>query len=102
MTTAGENRDDRPGRAPDTALPTAANVVAATCEAAGSPCAGCSKSICGHDAVMSLVLGYRHTPHCYACLAEALGEDAGQLVTRVCQYLRQRDCYRAGWEWAAR
>ena len=82
--------------------PTGEAVVASTREAAGSSCAGCECPLCGHDVVLSLVLGYRNRPRCHRCLAEVLGEDPGHLVARVGQYLRRRDCYRAGWTWASR
>ncbi len=67
---------------------------------AGSSCPGCSKSVCGHEAVMSVVLGYKTAPRCAACLAVALGRKLEEMRDQLLEYIDRRDCFRSGWTWA--
>jgi len=67
---------------------------------AGSACRGCGRTLCGHDSVLSSLLGYRAAPRCGACLAAEGGEPMAQFGTRLLAWLRARDCYRAAWEYA--
>ena len=36
-------------------------------------CANCNRTICAHEALMSLTMGFKNEPRCWHCLADALG-----------------------------
>jgi tRNA 2-thiouridine synthesizing protein A len=67
----------------------------------GRACAGCGRSLCGHDAVMSIVLGYRTSARCASCLGSELSEDATSLAERSLQWVQRRECFLRGWQWAS-
>lgn len=67
---------------------------------AGSTCSACGRTLCGHDSVLSSLLGYRTAPRCAACLAAEGGEGVAVLGERILAWLRARDCYRAAWDFA--
>ncbi|MEZ5988376.1 MAG: sulfurtransferase TusA family protein [Planctomycetota bacterium] len=99
----GAEQFPRLGEADTAATPErTAALVAAVRELSGEACATCGAPLCGHDAVLSIVLGYRRGARCHACLADAMGEEVASLVPRVYQYVSRRECYREGWAWADR
>lgn len=63
----------------------------------GTPCAACAHPICGHEAVISIALGFKNAPRCLPCLATALDDNAVALRDHVIQHIRRRDCYLRGW-----
>lgn len=65
------------------------------------PCRECGATMCGHAAVLSLVLGYRNQPRCGTCLARELAETPAALAERALQWIRRRDCFMTGWQWAS-
>lgn len=65
-------------------------------------CAGCGSRICGHEALMSRMLGYKAAPRCWPCLASNVGQPALELRDHLQAHASHRDCYRAGWEEASR
>jgi tRNA 2-thiouridine synthesizing protein A len=67
---------------------------------AGRACPGCARAVCGHEAVMSVVLGYKDAPRCARCLAGALGRKPEELRDQLADYIERRDCFRSGWAWA--
>ncbi len=67
----------------------------------GSPCRACATTLCGHAAVMSVVLGYQHQPRCARCLAGELREPLAELCERTLQWVQRRDCFLRGWLWAS-
>jgi len=81
--------DDRPELTPA--------VLAAVERGIGAPCAACSRALCGHDVVMSYVLGFKGSTRCLACLAFGLGRPGGQLRDHLIDHIGHRDCWRAGW-----
>lgn len=68
----------------------------------GSPCAGCARELCGHNALVALVMGFKSAPRCAECLAAALELPFETFRERVVEFVHHRDCYRSGWEWADR
>jgi tRNA 2-thiouridine synthesizing protein A len=56
----------------------------------GVPCRDCGRPVCGHEVVMSFVLGFKGTPLC-------LDRDAGSFVREVREHVDHRECWRAGW-----
>ena len=64
-------------------------------------CYRCSKSICFHEYVLSVITGFKTTPHCTACLATGLGRSQGDFLTDAYNYIRRQTCYRSGWQWAS-
>jgi tRNA 2-thiouridine synthesizing protein A len=62
-----------------------------------SPCAVCGRSICGHDVVMSFVLGFKGSTRCLACLAFGLGRAAAEVRDNLLQHIHHRECWTAGW-----
>lgn len=87
---------------PGSSAPSAASVLRALDDAAGSRCAGCDTTLCGHDVVASLVSGHRHAPLCCECLAAQQQTAASVHAERMWNYVRGRDCYLAGWREAGR
>ena len=77
-----------------------AAMLAAVRELSGRPCPDCARALCGHEVVLSVLLGYRNAPRCATCLARETGEARQALCERVLAWLRARDCYRAAWELA--
>ena len=65
-------------------------------------CAGCGAVICGHEALMSLGMGFKDAPRCWSCLADALGYGKEALRDRIFAYIRHRSCHYEGWKWANR
>lgn len=69
---------------------------------AGSLCGVCARVMCGHDAVLCLVLGYKHAPRCHACLADHLGEPVADLCERTLQWVQRQECFLRAWQWSSR
>jgi TusA-related sulfurtransferase len=63
-------------------------------------CADCGEGICGHEALMSLTMGFKNAPRCWRCLAEALGHGKEALRDRMASFIASRLCYNEGWLWA--
>ena len=76
-------------------------LLAAVREFGGTPCRACAATLCGHQVVLSVLLGFRSAPRCVECLARETGEHSAALRERVLAWLRARDCYRAAWEFAS-
>ena len=66
----------------------------------GARCSGCRRALCGHHALVALVMGFKSAPRCAACLSEALGLEIDGFLDQVGELVQHRDCYRAGWSWA--
>ena len=64
-------------------------------------CFRCSRSICFHEYVLSVVTGFKTTPHCTACLASGLGRSPADFVRDAYAYIRRQTCYHSGWHWAS-
>ena len=64
-------------------------------------CFRCSRSICFHEYVLSVVTGFKTTPHCTACLASGLGRSPADFLRDAYSYIRRQTCYRSGWHWAS-
>jgi tRNA 2-thiouridine synthesizing protein A len=88
-----DRTDDQAGR--DAALLASVQAIA------GSACSGCGARLCGHEAVLSIVLGYRNRPRCANCLGRELGEARATLCERSLQWVLRRDCFLRGWLWAS-
>ena len=63
-------------------------------------CAGCGAAICGHEALMSLMMGFKDAPRCWPCLSAALDHDREALRDHLFAVIARRSCYSAGWLWA--
>ncbi len=68
----------------------------------GRRCAGCSGSICGHDVVFSLALGFKDSPRCLPCLAASVRRDPAALRGRLREHVGERACWTAAWAEASR
>jgi tRNA 2-thiouridine synthesizing protein A len=66
----------------------------------GARCAGCRRALCGHHALVALVMGFKSAPRCAGCLASALDLGIDGFLDQVGELVRHRDCYRSGWAWA--
>jgi tRNA 2-thiouridine synthesizing protein A len=64
---------------------------------AARPCGACGASLCGHEALLSVVLGSRNAPRCARCAAAAMGEEPAALLERALQWIRRRDCFAHVW-----
>lgn len=60
-------------------------------------CGTCGAALCGHGALLVVVLGYRNAPRCPACLAGSLRETLASLVERAREWILRRDCYLHVW-----
>jgi len=63
----------------------------------GRPCVQCARVVCGHEAVMSVALGFKNGVRCLACLAAALEEEGPALRDHVMEHVRRRGCFSRGW-----
>jgi len=68
----------------------------------GSKCTECSRLLCGHHTLVSLVMGFKNAPRCAACLAAALDHPYERFRDQVVELVNHRECYRSGWKWADR
>jgi tRNA 2-thiouridine synthesizing protein A len=66
-------------------------------DVASRPCATCGAVLCGHGAVLAVVLGYKHSPRCARCLAGELRETPTSLAERALQWIVRRDCFLHVW-----
>jgi tRNA 2-thiouridine synthesizing protein A len=64
-------------------------------------CAGCSTAICGHEALMSLTMGFKDAPRCWSCLAGEMGYAKDALRDHIFAYITHRSCHYEGWRWAS-
>jgi tRNA 2-thiouridine synthesizing protein A len=67
-----------------------------------SPCHGCGKAICGHEALMSFAMGFKNEPKCWLCLAQTMGHKKEVLRDHILAYIKHRSCHYEGWQWASR
>jgi len=67
----------------------------------GCRCFDCTDSVCLHEAVMSVVLGFKDAPRCCACLAAGLGREPADLRDQVYDYVRWKGCFFSGWQLAS-
>ena len=66
------------------------------------PCCGCGATLCGHEALMSLTMGFKDAPRCWPCLAAALAHEQEALRDHLFGHIAHRTCYHEGWMWANR
>lgn len=78
----------------------AAEVIADLQRLRGAACAGCGRTLCGHQALISRAMGFRDRPHCHHCLARQLGRGADDLRDQAHAHLMHQGCHRQGWQWA--
>jgi tRNA 2-thiouridine synthesizing protein A len=67
----------------------------------GRPCHDCSHSLCGHEVVGSIVLGFKNAPRCLSCLSHGLRRVPSDLRDQIVDYVQRRDCYRQAWDAAS-
>jgi len=77
-------------------------VIAELDRASGVACTSCGKILCGHDAMVSLVCGYKAAPRCLVCVAADMRLAALELRDRTWRYVHGRDCFLQGWREANR
>jgi len=63
----------------------------------GRACKLCSFVLCGHQAVISIVMGFKNEPHCISCLAKNLGNPLKAFRERIFQYVKRHECFLNGW-----
>ena len=67
----------------------------------GRRCTTCNAVLCGHGAVLAVVLGYKHEPRCARCVAAELRETPDSLADRALQWIVRRDCFAHVWRRAS-
>jgi len=67
----------------------------------GGRCSGCEREVCGHDVVMSFVLGFKDAVRCLPCLARGLGRELAAVRATLLDHIAHRDCWSAGWRRAS-
>jgi tRNA 2-thiouridine synthesizing protein A len=65
---------------------------------AAGVCADCARSLCGHQVLFSVALGFKNAPRCLACLARGLRQEVDELRDHLGQHVHHRPCYRRAWE----
>jgi tRNA 2-thiouridine synthesizing protein A len=68
----------------------------------GRRCKECDALLCGHEALMSLVLGFKDAPRCCTCLAQAHGRNRAEMGDHLLGFVASHRCHHAGWVWANR
>jgi tRNA 2-thiouridine synthesizing protein A len=76
-------------------------VIAAVERTSGTTCSACERTICGHEVVLSFVLGFKGAPRCLDCLARGLGRERAELRDSMKEHVDHRECWRAGWNRAS-
>ncbi len=77
--------------------PRTRSALADTARITGTPCHACGTTLCGHDAVLALVLGYKNAPRCLGCIAAHMAESTHDLRARTFDYVRHHDCFLTAW-----
>lgn len=85
---------------PPNESPRAEDVIAFAAQLWGAACTRCAIDLLGQEAVLSLLLGLRDRPQCFACLADAHGAERDAFLVRAVRNVSRLDCYRAGWEYS--
>lgn len=70
-------------------------------ELTGAPCRLCAAPLCGHEAVLAVLLGSKRAPRCAACAAAELREGRGELCARSQQWIVRRECFHDAWRQAS-
>jgi tRNA 2-thiouridine synthesizing protein A len=65
-------------------------------------CSSCGATVCGHEALMSLTMGFKDDPKCWTCLADAMAHEREALRDHIFAYIKHRPCHHEGWLWADR
>ncbi|MHB8523121.1 MAG: sulfurtransferase TusA family protein [Limisphaerales bacterium] len=81
---------------------TAESLIAALKSMTAARCSGCGAALCGHQLLLNIALGFKTQPQCLTCLSIAFTDQSAGLRDRLMDYVRQRECYRAAWEWTSR
>jgi hypothetical protein len=67
----------------------------------GAPCSCCSRPLCGHEALASVVFRLAPAARCLRCLAAGLDTDVEGLLSDLRARMARRSCQRAAWERAS-
>ena len=59
-------------------------------------------AMCGHEALMSVTMGFKNAPRCWKCLSDVLEQDRVAVRNRLFTLITRRVCYNEGWLWANR
>ena len=81
------------------------NIAALLCDLSAlreSGCSICGTVICGHEALMSLTMGFKDAPKCWSCLAGGLAQEREALRDHLLAHIVNRVCFHEGWLWANR
>jgi len=65
-------------------------------------CSICGAVICGHEALMSLTMGFKDAPKCWSCLAGGMAFEREALRDHILTHIKSRLCFHEGWLWANR
>ena len=68
----------------------------------GRACKRCESTLCHHEALFSISMGFKNAPLCCACLAAELEREPAQMRDELWSFIVHRPCHRAGWAWANR
>lgn len=63
----------------------------------GRSCTTCGSVLCGHEAVLCLVLGFKGSPRCLGCVASHLEEELVPLRERALAYVERHACFLTAW-----
>jgi tRNA 2-thiouridine synthesizing protein A len=86
--------DEPLGEEPD---PKTIRALADAAAMTGASCAACGQTLCGHEAVLCLVLGFKGSPRCLGCIAAHMEEDVSPLQERALAYVEHHACFLAAW-----
>jgi len=67
----------------------------------GAGCVVCSRRICGHEILFSVVMGVKNAPRCLTCLAVGLSRSSLELRDQLADHIQHRDCCRQAWDAAS-
>ncbi len=77
-------------------------VLLAVRKAGGQQCqdGDCTRLLCGHEAIFSLIAGYSERPICRQCLARQLDRDLEYLESELAMFAASKPCLSQGWRLA--
>lgn len=68
---------------------------------AGGACMNCGRALCGHDVVLSTMLGHQDKILCSRCLAFAFARERDEFLEQALGHVAHRECLSEAFDYAA-
>lgn len=64
-------------------------------------CPLCTKELCFHEVLFSIVMGFKNEPQCLGCLAQEVQKTPEHFRDQIYTHIQRRPCWQRGWEWSS-